>query len=96
MLCTTELPLSDKMEERNMATINVYKVASGKGDLPFTPYVHIYLSDFTNDSVGYPLMSPQLMTDVEIDETIDYLVSQLEKVRKTAKLKLKKIKERGK
>jgi len=34
------------------------------------------------------------MTDREIDETVDYLVVQLEKVRKAAKLELKRTKER--
>jgi hypothetical protein len=33
------------------------------------------------------------MTDKEIDESIDYLIGQLEKARKTAKSKLKKGKE---
>jgi hypothetical protein len=79
-----------------MATIDVHKVAPGKGDIPFPPYVHIYLSEYSSDSAGRPLMSPELMTDREIDEAIDYLASQLEKVRKAAKLQLKKIKERGK
>jgi hypothetical protein len=77
-----------------MAKIDVHKVAPGKGDLPFTPYLHIFLSEYSSDSEGRILLSAQLMTDREIDETVDYLVVQLEKVRKAAKLELKRTKER--
>ena len=76
-----------------MAKINVFEVAPKKGDMPFPPYLHIHLSEHFSDSEGHILLSPQLMTDKEIDETVDLLVVQLEKVRKTAKLKLKKAKE---
>jgi hypothetical protein len=76
-----------------MPFIDVAEVAPKKGDPPFVPYIHIILSDFTHDSDGFPLLSPQLMSDKEIDDSIDSLVMQLEKARKTAKSKLKKAKE---
>ncbi len=79
-----------------MAQIDVMEVAPKKGDVPFSPFLHIYLSEYSSDSKGRPLLSPQLMTDKEIDESIDYLLTQLEKVRKSAKTKLKKTKERTK
>lgn len=78
-----------------MAKIDVLEVAPRKGDMPFTPYLRIYLSEHFSDSEGHTLLSPQLMTDKEIDEAIDFLVMQLEKTRKTAKSKLKKAKERA-
>jgi hypothetical protein len=76
-----------------MAKIDVFEVAPRKGDMPFTPYLHIYLSEHFSDSEGHTLLSPQLMTDKEIDEAIDFLIMQLEKARKMAKAKLKKAKE---
>ncbi len=76
-----------------MAEIRVLTVAPRKGDPPFTPYAHIYLSHHSIDDSGRNLMSPQLMTDVEIDETVNQLIEQLEKARKKAKNELQKKKE---
>ena len=76
-----------------MAEINVFEVAPKKGDIPFTPYLHIHLSEHASDSEGHILLSARLMTDKEIDEAVDLLLKQLEKVRKRAKSKLKKVKE---
>ncbi len=72
-----------------MARISVYKVAPPKKDLPFNPYVHIFLSEYSQDE-GHILLSPRLMTDEEIDYSIDRLRKQLETARKKAKLELKK------
>jgi hypothetical protein len=74
----------------SMTKIDVFEVAPEKGKIPFTPFLHIYLSEHASDSEGRKLLSPQLMTDKEIDEAIDSLIRQLEKVRKKAKSKLKK------
>jgi len=77
-----------------MAEVSVLTVApEKKDDLPFTPYVHFYLSSHATDNNGRSLMSPQLMTDVEIDETVNQLIEQLEKARKKAKKELQKKKE---
>ena len=73
-----------------MAEISVLTVAPRKGDPPFTPYVHIYLSQHMTADSGRILLSPQLMTDVEIDESVDWLIKQLEEARKKAKNDLKK------
>lgn len=81
-----------KLEEE-MAEISVFKVAPGKNDLPFSPYVHIWLSQYSGDSAGNIFLSPQLMTDVEIDESVDRLIQQLEKARRKAKRELKQAKE---
>ncbi len=77
-----------------MAKIDVFEVAPRKGDMPFSPYLNIYLSEHFSGSEGYKLLSPKLMTDKEIDEAVDSLIMQLEKARKKAKSKLKKVKER--
>jgi hypothetical protein len=76
-----------------MAEINVFEVAPKKGDMPFTPYLHIHLSEYSSDAEGHILLSAQLMTDKEIDEAVDLLLKQLENVRKRAKSKLKKSKK---
>ena len=73
-----------------MAEISVLTVAPRKGDIPFTPYAHIYLSSHSTDDSRRNLMSPQLMTDMEIDETVNQLIEQLEKARKKAKKELQK------
>lgn len=75
-----------------MAKIDIFEMAPGKGDMPFTPYLQIHLSEHFSDSEGHILLSPQLMTDKEIDEAVDFLIMQLEKARRTAKSKLKKTK----
>ena len=71
-----------------MAEISVFTVAPRKGDPPFTPYVHIWLSQPSDVIEGKILISPQLMTDREIDESVDWLIKQLERARKMAKKKL--------
>jgi len=75
-----------------MARISTFKVAAKKGEPPFNPYIKICLSEYSNDSEGNVFLSPELMTEKEIDEAIDFLSSQLEKARKSAKRELKKAK----
>ena len=75
-----------------MAKISIFELLPKKGDVPFKPCLSIYLSEHFKDSEGHILLSSQLMTDKEIDEAVDSLKAQLEKVRKSAKLKLKKVK----
>lgn len=77
-----------------MAEISVLTVAPKKNEVPFPPFVHIYLSCASKDNDGRNLMSPELMTDIEVDETIDYLIKQLEKARKKAKSELMKAKQK--
>lgn len=76
-----------------MAEISIFTVAPRKGDPPFNPYVHLWLSQHSRDSNGKILLSPELVNDVEIDESVNYLIQQLEKARKTAKKKLQRKKD---
>ena len=73
-----------------MAEISVFTVAPRKGEPQFTPFLHIWLSEHSEYSNGKILLSPQLMTDVEIDESVNELIRQLEKTRKEAKKELKR------
>lgn len=72
-----------------MAKIKVFKVSPGRNDLPFDPYVQLSLSNFSQDSAGKVFLSPRLASDMEIDESVDDLMKQLEKARKKAKEDLK-------
>jgi len=71
-----------------MAEISILTVAPKKNEPHFQPFVRIYLSSHSVDNDGRSLMSPQLMTEKEVDETINYLIEQLEKARKKAKSEL--------
>jgi len=75
-----------------MAKIRVFKMASETNDLPFDPYVQLSLSHYSGDSAGRILLSPRLASDVEIDESVNDLIEQLEKARKKAKDELQKTK----
>lgn len=76
-----------------MAEISVFTIAPRKEDLPITPYVHIYLSGYSRGDSEEILLSPILMTNVEIDESVDGLIKQLEKAHKKAKKDLQKAKD---
>ncbi len=71
-----------------MAKIMVFKVAPEN----FDPYVQLTLSHFSKDSGGRTLLSPRLASDIEIDESVNHLIEQLEKARKKAKNDLRKAK----
>lgn len=75
-----------------MPTIALYSPLSDwkLGDYPTSPMVHVSLSTYSEQS-GVILLSAQLMTDKEVDDTIDRLKSELESVRNLAKKELKKI-----
>lgn len=77
-----------------MAEIGFFSIAPRKGDLPFTPFAHIWLSQHSEDAEGRILLSPQLVTDKEIDESVDRLIKQLEKARRKAKKDLREKKEK--
>lgn len=73
-----------------MVKIEVIEVASKKGDPPFRTFVQIRLAEYPSDSYENILLSPDLMTEKEVDESVNFLVEQLEKARNTAKRILKK------
>ena len=73
-----------------MATLSYKLYASKKGDLPVTPFVHIILKSYSSREDRIPLLSPQLMTDREIDESVNYLKSQLDHIARLSKKALKR------
>ena len=75
-----------------MVKIRVLKMTPGINDIPFDPYVELSLSHSSEDSTGRILLSPRLASDMEIDESVNDLIEQLEKARKKAKDELQKAK----
>lgn len=61
-----------------------------KGELPVSPFVAIAVGAHTS-SDGLQFLTPQLMTDTEIDYEIERLISELEQFRTSAKNELRKI-----
>jgi hypothetical protein len=57
-----------------MANFSVITVARRKHDPPFNPYVYIIPSGDFKDSNENIKLTPNLMTEVEIDDFIDLLI----------------------
>ena len=55
-----------------------------------SPFVHISIGYYTKEK-DHILVSPELMTDKEIDQSIDSLLNDLEHVRDRAKSELLKL-----
>ena len=68
-----------------MSTIDIFKIQKVKDNQPIIPVTYLYLSSFAKDDNNNILLSPQLMSDNEIDDFVDSLIRQLEKKRKEAK-----------
>lgn len=65
-----------------------------KGDRLVSPFVKIQLNTYSEDQDGRIIISSDLMSDKEIDETIDHIVKEFERLRKAAKSELKTIRHR--
>lgn len=59
-----------------------------KGDPLSSPYVHLSIGTHSV-SKEHILLSPRLMTDGEVDETVERLKEELEEFRKKAKKELR-------
>lgn len=55
---------------------------------PFRPFVHIYLKKYTTEENGVPIVTPQLMSEREINGNIKQLKDDLENVGRKAKTAL--------
>jgi hypothetical protein len=71
-------------------------IKMGKSDeLPFDPIIHLCLRSYGSTTKdGAPTLSPNLMTDREIDEYIQALKNDLDAVGKKAKRALESAKQR--
>ena len=99
MFDSFSIPMKNTSARRRLAiTFDVISVSSKKGDLPSPPFLCIYVREFSKgENTGErPLISPQLMSDIEVDESINLLIQQLEKLRKKAKHKLASLKQEAK
>ncbi|MGV1101051.1 hypothetical protein ACUUL3_16770 [Thiovibrio sp. JS02] len=78
---------------------DIKTIAPGKDEPKFPPFVHIYIKTCTRGDYfgsGHPttFISPQMMTDNEIDYEVNRLITELETIRKKAKQELRKAKEK--
>lgn len=62
-------------------------------DRPFNPVVHICLQNWSPGSGNVPRVSPELMTEGEIDEQVNALKADLDNVGRKAKAALVRAKE---
>ena len=70
-------------------------VAPKKGDeISFSPFVHIVPKRYVKDAEEWPLLSPNLVTEGEIDRYIQDLKDDLDHVGPLAKRALRNAKER--
>ena len=61
-----------------------------KGELPISPFVSIAVGAHSEND-GHLLLSPQLMTDAEIDHEVESLIKELEQFRTSAKKELRNL-----
>lgn len=64
------------------------------GDPPLSPEVSIGLTRVLESETGEPLLTCGLATEREVDLTINMLIEELERIRKAAKLKLRRMHEK--
>ena len=66
-----------------------YELITDDGsEIPFPPIVHIIPKHFSRDKKGWPRLSPQLMSEGEIDGFIRSCKQDLDQVGKLAKVAL--------
>ena len=65
-----------------------------KGEKPFNAIVHIVPTSFSTEGDDWPLLSPQLMTEGEIDWHIRAYKEDLDRVGRLAKRALKRANQR--
>lgn len=65
-----------------------------QGDYPLSPQVSIQLTTHNTESDGSITFCQYMATEDEIDNVIDFLVKELQKVRKNAKKELKAMHEK--
>lgn len=73
-----------------MAKIDVLIQSQNKEKFPNATFPNIWVSSYIKDTDGRVLISPELATNQEVDQCVNDLIKQLEKVRKKAKKTLEK------
>lgn len=68
-----------------------YKMlATKEGFPPTNPIVRFYLKWGSEDEKGWPSVSPDLMSEAEIDSYAELLKEDIDRVKRTAKLNFRK------
>ena len=68
--------------------------APKKGDIPFNPIIHIVPKYYSTHKDGWPLLTPQLMTEEEIDWHVQAYKEDLDRVGRLAKRALQRANRR--
>ena len=72
-----------------------YRIRAPKqGDMPFNAIVHIVPKTYSTGKEGWPLLSPQLMSEQEIDWHVQAYKEDLDRVGKLAKRALQRANKR--
>ena len=64
-----------------------------KGDMPVSPFLYLTVGTYSKEDDNV-LLSPQLMSDPEIDEIVAQLKAELDEFGKKAKRELKSLREK--
>lgn len=79
---------------KTLGTFGYRILAPKKDDDPFRAIVHIIPKDYGTDREGWPLLSPQLVHEGEIDWYIQAFKDDLDRVGRLAKAALKRANQR--
>lgn len=89
-MCFTYLQITRKVYIMNDLIMHSPLHNWKKGEFPVSPFVAIAVGAHT-ESDGKILLSPNLMTDLEVDYEVNRLIKNLEKFRSSAKKELKSL-----
>lgn len=70
-------------------TFSIEKMIKGKSEAPMKQMVNIIVNEYGRLDSGAIAISPKLISPIEVDEAVNSLISELEKIRKSAKAALK-------
>ena len=67
-----------------------FEIIHGKSAIPHPPIIHIIPKHFSRDQEGWPRLSPELMSEIEIDGYIRACKEDLDSVGERAKAAFKR------
>ena len=79
---------------KTIGTFTYRLIAPREDDMPFNAITHIGLQRWSNLGDDWPILSPQLMTEGEIDYHINAYKEDLDRVGRLAKRALKRANEK--
>ena len=90
-----EMPTQEKTDmAKTVGRFDYSILAPKQGDIPVNAIVHIVPKTYSTDESGRPLLSPQLMSEQEIDWHVQAYKEDLDHVGRLAKRALRRANER--